>query len=76
WMWRLIGSARKLKRAHLIADADILVGVIVTAGFTMIVVSGIYNTISNDALLLAMGGLLVPLRAGGSEVERQPKERR
>lgn len=76
WMWRLIGSARKLKSAHLIPDADILVGVIVTAGFTMIVVSGIYNTISNDALLLAMGGLLVPLRAGGSEVERQPKERR
>lgn len=70
WIWRLYQLARGLKRRELTERADLLQGIALTLMFTTLVVSGIFNPLSNDALLLAIGALAAPLAAPRSSASR------
>ncbi len=62
WFGRLIGMSRALGRASASpenrAAADLCLGVVLSLVLTTLVVSGIFNNVSNDPMVLVIGGFL------------------
>jgi len=58
WFVGLLGLWRRLARDGKTDAADLLLGVVLTLALTTLVVSGPFNPLSNDALLLVLGGFL------------------